>query len=283
MWKLGELQLPPGCSVQYELEAIKILEELAKPLPLPEQTIHWYQSFRELHGRRPSASEAYHEGYDPKSLKRQFGSWLNFVKSEGDLSPEEAAVYDAQKDFLDALAVTPMNKSFKMVTLLGMIAKEQFPGSIKIQDLVPQATRIASRIRILQDEFGSSLQNVASMQGLLESNPIAAWVGGMGMNDKEYFSFDDGIFSSFEIDDSMAESLRDLTREICDYRLAQYLDRLPGEGKGARQFVCKVSHSAGKPIIFLPDREKNPEIPNGWTASSGGRPGVSGEFREDSD
>ncbi len=85
-WKLGELQLPPGCSVQYELEAIKILEELAKPLPLPEQTIHWYQSFRELHGRRPSASEAYHEGYDPKRLKRQFGSWINFVKSEGDLS-----------------------------------------------------------------------------------------------------------------------------------------------------------------------------------------------------
>jgi hypothetical protein len=264
-WKVGELELPPDCSVEYELEAIEILEKLAKPLPLPEQTIHWYQSFREIHGRRPTASEAYHEGFDPKRLKRQFGSWINFVKSEGDLSSQEVAAYDAQKDFLDALAVTPMSKSFKMVTLLGMIAKEQFPGSIKIEDLVNQATRIASRIRTLQDEFGSSLKNSASMQGLLESNPIAAWVGGKGMNDKQYFSFDDGVFSSFEIDDSMAEPLRDLTREICDYRLAQYLDRLPADGRGARQFVCNVSHSAGKPIIFLPDRDKNPGIPDGWT------------------
>jgi superfamily II DNA or RNA helicase/diadenosine tetraphosphate (Ap4A) HIT family hydrolase/HKD family nuclease len=65
-WKVGELELPPGCSVEYELEAIEILEKLAKPLPLPEQTIHWYQSFREIHGRRPTASEAYHEGFDPK-------------------------------------------------------------------------------------------------------------------------------------------------------------------------------------------------------------------------
>ncbi len=133
-----------------------------------------------------------------------------------------------------------MNKSFKMVTLLGMIAKEQFPGSIKIEDLVPQATRIASRIRILQDEFGSSLQNAASMQGLLESNPIAAWVGGKGMNDKQYFSYDDGVFSSFEIDDSMAEPLRDLTRELCDYRLAQYLDRLLERAKALVKLSAKL-------------------------------------------
>jgi superfamily II DNA or RNA helicase len=69
-WKVGELELPPDCSVEYELEAIEILEKLAKPLPLPEQTIHWYQSFREIHGRRPTASEAYHEGYDPKLRKK---------------------------------------------------------------------------------------------------------------------------------------------------------------------------------------------------------------------
>ena len=265
-WERGELQLPPGCSVQYELEAIEILKKLAAPVPPVQQTIHWYRSFTETNGRRPSASEAYHEGYDPKRLKRQFGSWINFVKSEGDLSPEEEAAYEAHEEFLDALAVTQMNKSFKMVTLLGMIALERFPGSIKIEDLVNQATRIANRIRILQDEFGSSLKDAASMQELLETNPIKAWVGGKGMNDKQYFSYEAGVFSSFEFDVAMAEPLRDLTRELCDYRLAQYLDRLPGEGKRARQFVCRVSHSSGNPIIFLPDREKNTGIPDGWTS-----------------
>jgi hypothetical protein len=30
--------------------------------------------------------------------------------------------------------------------------------------------------------------------------------------------------------------------------------------------VCKVSHTNGKPIRFLPSRDRNPGIPGGWVA-----------------
>jgi hypothetical protein len=30
--------------------------------------------------------------------------------------------------------------------------------------------------------------------------------------------------------------------------------------------VCKVSHANGRPILFLPDRTAQAEIPEGWTA-----------------
>ena len=29
--------------------------------------------------------------------------------------------------------------------------------------------------------------------------------------------------------------------------------------------VCKVSHTGGRPILFLPDRKTHPNIPKGWT------------------
>jgi hypothetical protein len=138
--RAGELTLPEGCSIEYELKAIEILERLAQPPGPGQQVVQWYRSFRELHDRRPTATEAYHEGYEPKKLKTQFGSWLNFVGNEGDLSESELATYQSNREFLDALAVTPMTKSFKMVMLLGMIATERFPGAWR------ENPRVARRI-----------------------------------------------------------------------------------------------------------------------------------------
>lgn len=263
--RAGELTLPEGCSIKYELEAIEILERLAQPAGPGQQVIQWYRSFRELHSRRPTASEAYHEGYEPKKLKTQFGSWLNFVANEGDLSDGEVTAYESNREFLDALAITPMTKSFKMVTLLGMIAAEKFPGAISIDTLIDQTTKIGGRMRALRDEFADSLLNRRKMHQLLEENPIKAWVGGKGMAGKQYFTYENGQFSYRSVEPLQSESLRELTREICDYRLAQYLDRLQGESGRAPMIVCKVSHSNGKPIIFLPDRAKTAGIPEGWT------------------
>jgi superfamily II DNA or RNA helicase len=262
--RAGELTLPEGCSIEYELKAIEILERLAQPPPPGQQVIQWYRSFRELHGRRPTAAEAYHEGYEPKKLKTQFGSWLNFVANEGELNESDLTAYRSNREFLDGLAVTPMTKSFKMVTLLGMIATDRFPGDISIDALIDQTTKIGGRIRALQDEFGDALHDRPKMRQLLEENPINAWVSGRGMGDKQYFTYDDGEFCSFAVEQSQSESLRDLTRELCDYRLAQYLDRLRGESGQTPMIVCKVSHSNGQPIIFLPDRGKTPGIPEGW-------------------
>jgi superfamily II DNA or RNA helicase len=262
--RAGELALPDGCTIKYELEAIEILERLAQPPGPGQQVIQWYRSFRELHNRRPTATEAYHEGYEPKKLKTQFGSWLNFVANEGDLSEDELAAYQSHREFLDALEVTPMTKSFKMVTLLGMIATENFPGDISIDVLIDQTAKLGGRIRALRDEFGDALNDRQKMRQLLENNPINAWLRGKGMGDKQYFTYDDGKFSSFSVAQSKSASLRDLTQEICDYRLAQYLDRLQSESGLAPMIVCKVSHSNGKPIIFLPDRAKIPGIPEGW-------------------
>lgn len=261
----GELDLPKGCLVEYELEALNILKRLARPGPIPQQITRWYRNFRELHGRRPSSSEAWHEGYDPRKLRTGFGSWLGFINSEGDLSEAEIAAFEAHKTFFEALEITPMTRSFKMITLLAMITAENFPGEIGIEDLGLQVARIAGRIQLLRNEFGSALDNTDAMKRLLEPNPIAAWTAGRGMGDRRYFTYENNLFASVSIADMHAKPIREMTREICDYRLAQYLDRLQSETGFASNIVCEVSHSTLSPILILPSRDENPGIPMGWT------------------
>ena len=51
-------------------------------------------------------------------------------------------------------------------------------------------------------------------------------------------------------------------REIVDWRLAEYFQRSAKVGSG---WVLNVSHSNGNPILFLPSRDDNPNLPEGWT------------------
>src|SRR5450759_54057 len=62
-----EFDLPEGCSVTYELESIKILENLLRPAR-PEAALEtFYRDFLERHGVRPTAVEAFHEGFNPRA------------------------------------------------------------------------------------------------------------------------------------------------------------------------------------------------------------------------
>jgi len=47
--------------------------------------------------------------------------------------------------------------------------------------------------------------------------------------------------------------------------LAEYLDRPNAKAENG-EFICKVSHSSGRPILFLPDRKTAFGIPYGQTA-----------------
>ena len=263
--ELDELDLPEGCSVTYELEALNILKALAKPSSVADATATWYRSFRERHGERPTASEAWHAGYDPKAVRKSFGSWFGFVHAEGDLSESQAGALQAHREFLESLEVTQMTKSYKMLVLLAMLSREAFPGEISIEDLASGVAHVARRSSLLAEELGPTLEDRRELIQLLEQNPIAAWVGGRGTGQTSYFDYQDGIFKTkFGEQKAQSQAFAEVARELCDYRLAQYLERLQGEKRIAPRIVCSVSHSNGRPMLFLPDRSKTPGIPSGW-------------------
>ncbi len=262
----GEADLPPGCEVTYDLEAIEILESLLRP-PQTEETLRfYYDDFMARRGERPRAVEAFHDGYNPRAARKSFGSWVRFIDHMGGLDEATATVAKQGRtgEFLDTLEKTPMTKSYKMLVLLAALNRDAFPGEISVEDLTKAVERLARRSAALQADLGPSSGDRAALIRHLEKNPIEAWTGGKGTGGSLFFEYRNGVFrSTFEVTSNEREPFQELVRELADWRLAEYLSR--NGSSEELSFECKVSHATGRPILFLPDRATTEGIPSGWT------------------
>lgn len=256
--------LPPGCSVTYDLEAKEILESFLSPVEPREALVAYYQEFRERNGMRPTAGETFSDGYDPKAARPGYGSWFQFVRAMGDLEGAADGAEARLRTFLTQLEITPMTRSFKMLTLLAMIADGEFPGAVPIERLVQRVRNLALRSAALRTELGAGLEDDGELQTLLEQNPIDAWTGGRGTGGEAFFRYENGRFeTTFSVTADLRAAAAELAREIADWRLTTYLRRA-GSVEGAPRIVCKVSHTDRRPILFLPSRDRVAGIPVGW-------------------
>jgi superfamily II DNA or RNA helicase/diadenosine tetraphosphate (Ap4A) HIT family hydrolase len=268
----GNAELPPGCGVTYELEVIDILRGLLR-LPKDEEAIRfYYEDFRERYGVRPTASEMHHDGYLPRSVRKAYGSWFGFINAMGDLATvhEDLTAEGRSAEFLSDLETTPMTRSYKMLVLLVMLHDDCLPGEITVEELREGVRRLVRRSAAFQRDLSVNLDDDRAIDDKLRRNPIAAWVEGKGTGNFAYFAFQDDVLrTTFHVEQNQREAFSDLIQELADWRLAEYLDRphtteeISNDTDG--RFVCKVSHSGGRPILFLPPRDKNPSIPSGWT------------------
>ena len=110
----------------------------------------------------------------------------------GDLSSQQNELLGTHGTLLDALEITPMVKSYKMVLLLAMLNEDSFPGEIEISRLTQAFAEAASRSARLRQDVSVSLSDSRALQRLLEENPIAAWSGGEGTGDVKYFTYERG-------------------------------------------------------------------------------------------
>lgn len=261
----GTFELPPGCSVTYDLEAKNILLDLLRRTNRGDALREYYLDFVDRHGSRPTALEAYNDGHDPKAARPAHASWLAFVRAMDGLTDEQKGAVEAASGFLEMLEITPMTKSYKMIVLLAMMADEAFPGAIPIARLTALFAETVRRYALARTESGPALDDPTALQRLIEENPIAAWVGGRGTGGTVLFEYSGGVFkTTFDVSTAVRTAFRDLAREIVEWRLAVYLRRVGAEG-GADRIVCKVSHSGGKPILFYtPGRDQVGGIPEGW-------------------
>jgi len=223
----GELELPAGCSVTYDLAALDILRDLAR-LPKGAEALRiWYQDFEAQHGYRPSATEAWTAGYDPASARTTYGSWFGFVKAMGGITGEQLEAFEAARSFLEAIEKTAMTRSYKMLLLLGMIAQGKFPGSIELDELVEAFAHQANRSALLRNDVEVDLNDTPRLRKKIIDNPINAWTGPGAAGGAIYFELDGSTFRTTNLlPTARCTEIADLTRELCEWRLAQYVERL---------------------------------------------------------
>ena len=87
----------------YELEAKDILRSLVRPAP--HELKQYYLEFPDTHGSRPLVLEAYDDGFNPRSVRTEYGSWFDFVAAMGDLTAAESSVRSQIGAFLGQLEI----------------------------------------------------------------------------------------------------------------------------------------------------------------------------------
>lgn len=263
----GEQVLPDGCEVTYELEVKNMFRELLRRGEgAVELLTRRYQDFRDMIGVRPSASEMYREGYNPRAMKAQHGSWLGFVRAQNGLTAAEATAHEALRGFLDALEVTEMSKSYKMVTLLAMLNRNAVPGGISVGNLVLEVTSLSAQHPRMAEDLGAATTDAAALRRLLLAQPIPAWCEGRGTGGVPYFELqEDQLRFLATVSEELIAPAQELIREIVDWRLAEYFSRASSATDSGEEYSLKVSRAGEQPMLFLPDRNAHAELPEGWT------------------
>ncbi len=243
----ADLGLPEGCLIDFDLVAIELLESLLKRDP-NDAFLAWYQGFKGLHGHRPSALEALHQGYNPNSVRQRNGSWLGFLSAQGEFDQATASAFLQAKDFLFELENTKPNKSHKMVVLQAMLNLQVLPGSVAMTTLASEVLSVNSRSAKLRAALPLSSENISSIQQLAVS-----WVD----ESPNYFRLEGDQFTC-DVQPKSPE-LVTLIDELVAWRLAEYL-LSTGEG-----LICRVEQKGVRPVIVLPIRKDPDPIPTGPT------------------
>jgi superfamily II DNA or RNA helicase/HKD family nuclease len=102
----GELHLPPGCEVTYDLRAMEFLRAMVRQRSGADEAEAWYLDFRARMGERPRAVEFSHAGFQP--ARTGHGGWFDFVRDMGDGVTNAVRVHKAlfeeveRRNFTDA-------------------------------------------------------------------------------------------------------------------------------------------------------------------------------------
>lgn len=256
--RVGATELPEGCSVELELEAKEMLSRLFR-VSGADEVERVYRDLRLERDARPTAGELERLGYLPSRLRQRHGGWFQFVSAERDLSAAEESAYERARSFLSELETTEMTKSFKMITLEALLESDGLREGLSIRELALRCHAILRRspelfADVAEEERFERLDADTERSWLAywRRNPVEAWTSAK-KDRRAWFRLDGERFvPAFGIEPTDEIALTKLTRELVDYRLAQYRARQRRGAVSTEGFVCRVLWNKRDPILKLP-------------------------------
>jgi superfamily II DNA or RNA helicase/HKD family nuclease/diadenosine tetraphosphate (Ap4A) HIT family hydrolase len=258
----GEMKLPAGCEITYDLEAIDILDRLLKRDGQDAIDL-WVSDFVEQQGARPQLSELQNAGLNPRALFTKYGSWFGYLEYRHAqqpvyLSGQDVRLIEQYRAWWRELCITAMTKSFKMLVLLGMQHQNAWSRKMSWEELAIELQRLAPRWKGVREEIAVDIDDVKKLARYVRDNPGKAWGGG------EYFSSDsDGLQLKLGVADEDAEAFGEMVREVAEWRLRDYFERgWRSEAGGERGIRLKLMQAKGRVILKLPQKERD-HLPQG--------------------
>ncbi|MEY4544388.1 MAG: hypothetical protein RL685_583 [Pseudomonadota bacterium] len=260
-------QLPPGCSVELELEAKELLQSL---FPAGGQEVtRAYRELRLTRNQRPSAGELYRMGYRPSTLRQAHGNWFHFVAAEGDLAADELQVlrqYAQWLDLLEGEATPPA--ALPLLALESILDADALSTGIALSELARRGHELLQRSPELQRELERKdaihlpASPTSEWRALWQEKALAPWLA-----EGRWFAIDGDRFvpRRLAVSEESSPALLRMTRELVDYGLQRHRARAAQDTAGSG-FRCTLTWNKRDPILKLPSRKRVPDCPSDETA-----------------
>ncbi|EPJ47579.1 MAG: helicase-like protein [Osedax symbiont Rs1] len=256
----GALALPEGCFINYDPVAIDFMQQLTATRI--DSQVALYESLKASLGYRPSLSAFYHAGGKVETLRREHGSWFQFVTIQGDLATNALACINAHQDFLQEVEVTQLTKSFKLILLESLLENDGFKTSVATLVIAQNSFDIFKRRSRLVADLPKKYKSVKALETkqlkawhtYWLNNPINAWIGGNKKSAKAYFSIEDGKLKySASISADQLDDFNVLLQELVNYRFSQYEQRLSNKVSDIELSIANQLPAAANSIPYFSD------------------------------
>ena len=243
--------LPDGCYVNFDLEFIDFLASLCE-----DQLDIQYDNLKSTLGRRPTYTEFFNSGASFDKLRRNRGSWWEFVDAKGDISADELEVLELHLQWFKDLAVTRLSKSYKIVLLDTLIAHHAFQVQSSVEDLAEWARQWYKNNPAWLSDLPESKQKIdeiskTAWKNHWLSNPIQFWCTEEPESKISWFTKANKLFSFNQtIQAEHSDTFANMTKEVVAQRLAAYKQsRLP-----ASDYAANVIHfPKATQLPYFPD------------------------------
>ena len=267
--RAGALELPEGCSISIETEALDLLASLVR-LSQEDATVYEYVSFRDAHGRRPTAAELFAKGVGFKPIRDRYPSWFHFVVAQGDLSADEEGLLGRHEAWFGDMLRTKMTKAYKMTALRALVEGNALFRGMDVEENARRSFRATGEdlmlFRELREDEARRAWGAAFVRRWREE-PLGVWARGESTS-RPWFRLDGDTFvPTYEVAEADRDTFEAMTTEMVDLRIAEHRDRLlRRQSVDASQapIVMSVSHASHRPILRF-DRSRRPDIPEGLT------------------
>ena len=225
----GSLVLPDGCFINYDPVAIKFMQQLTATRI--DSQIELYESLKASRGHRPSISVFYHGSGSIDTVRKEYGSWFQFVAQQGDLTEAEQSCLTSHQEFLLEVEVTKLTKSFKLILLESLLENDGFTSPVSTLAIAQNSFGIFNRrsrfVEELPDNFRDikalELEQLKSWHSYWLKNPVSAWIKRIKKSGESYFEVKNKAFKYLdEINADELDAFNIMVQELVNYRFVKY-------------------------------------------------------------
>ena len=225
----GDFELPPGCSVDFELEAVEILSRLASPSRTEAERLEEFcRNYESENGVRPTAAQAFSSvGCRTSSGPvRNADGWHRYLDSLGMLTPEEHAVVEALGDVLRGLEREPLTKAYKLVTLTALLELDALHTGATIDQIASASLALIRRDPRLRADTEQT-REVSDLDSVTAEHWRAFWTKNplTHLTDKLASLFrlaGERLEPRFGVPGALVDTFSMLVAEVVDWRLGTY-------------------------------------------------------------